>query len=115
MTVTVTIRITIMRGCDVCTRTKPTKYCNNQACPPGRIKYILTIVPNCLEDCVGLTKATNPGPCNVDCRRNATLYYAKITKVARYNGKDCVNGTRGQEDCTEDPCIKVIMIGHIWF
>ena len=51
----------------------------------------------------------------MDCRRNATLYYTKITKVARYNGKDCVNGTRGQEDCTEDPCIKVSMVGHIWF
>ena len=109
------------RGCNVCSEPETTKEvvkCNDlidQACPPGNCSNICPLNIIYSEHCEGETIGTNPGKCSVDCRRNATLYYTKITKEARYNGKDCVNGTRGQEDCIEAPCIKVSMIGHIWF
>ena len=105
MTVTNVQRTTNWKGCDECSTTYPKVNCNNQDCPPGRIKYIFTIVPNYSEDCEAQISSTPSGPCSVGCRRNVTLYYTKITTAAKHGGKECVNGTRGQEDCTEAPCI----------
>ena len=114
MTVTNVQRTTNWKGCEECSTTYPKVNCNIQDCPPGSIKHIYHSSYSS-EDCVGQTVSTNPGPCSVDCRRNVTLHYIKITKEAKHNGKECFNGTRGQEDCIEAPCIKVSMVGHIWF